>query len=102
MMALIAALVVDEEVQAVEDIPKTALAKRPSMTEETSPVAMVIADDRLTSTIFLSVNIQPQLASFQQIPQQSKIPEHCGELLGGTGYPNTRTCQNASMQYTCF
>lgn len=54
--------------------------------------AQVIANDRLTSTISLSVNIQPQLVSFQQIAQQSKIPEHCGELLGGTEYPNTRTC----------
>ena len=62
--------------------------------------AQVIADDRLTSTIFLSVNIQPQVVSFRQIAQQNTMPESCGELLGGTEYPDTRTCQDASMRYT--
>lgn len=62
--------------------------------------AQVIADDRLTSTIFLSVNIQPQLVNFRQIAQQNTMPESCGELLGGTKHPDTRTCQDASMRYT--
>jgi len=34
--------------------------------------AQVIADDRLTSTIFLSVNIQPQLVAFNRSSSKAK------------------------------
>jgi hypothetical protein len=57
--------------------------------------AQVIADDRLTSTIFLSVNIQPQVVSFRQIAQQNTMPESCGELLAAQSIP---TREHAKMR----
>ena len=76
MMALIAALAVDEEVQAVEDIPKTALAKRPSMTEETTPVAMAIADDRLRTVAptVVKVSIQEVKLSVSRDVEVQVVP----------------------------
>ncbi|MDG1206832.1 MAG: hypothetical protein P8N51_15795 [Pseudomonadales bacterium] len=60
----------------------------------------VVADNSTANTIFFSVNVQPQLVDFQQVAQQNTMPANCNELLGGTAYPGTRTCQDASTRYT--